>query len=385
MYHVGLRQYDVGREYLMRGEKRDRKLSRLIPKNHFCSMNIFREPPLIDWTFTKASLFTAYDIYRSSDFWLDEIVRSGKTLKEGLLELGFPKQNTLVVDTGVFEMEAKKAGLAKELGIDVEIQLSNEQIFEVYQLTGADYFVAPDEIILPSDDDFHVNFKVEKIRKNLLELLEIVPSSKIIAVIQGHSQSTIDNLFDYYRSLGITCFAMGGVIPLYRHSKELLEKVLLYVREITKKFWLHVFGLPHMGLLQYYLHRINIDSVDTSAILYITARRQYLLKSKSEPVRNAKFQECNCEGCKNLSQGLSSQSQQFFVNLYVHNLLQAVDISKRTKKPALKKLDISITDEEQMTKHSKEKKMNIESARNFKANSWRTAAETLRIKKKEEE
>lgn len=80
---------------------------------------------------------------------MDEIINSGNTLKEGLVELGFPKGNTLVADTGVFEMEAKKAGIARNLGIEVDIELMNNQIFEAYKLSGADYFVAPDEIILP--------------------------------------------------------------------------------------------------------------------------------------------------------------------------------------------------------------------------------------------
>ena len=152
----------------MRQRTSNSKLSRLIPKNHFCSMSMFREQPLINWTFTKAVLLTAYDIYRSNDFWLDEIIRIGQTLKEGLLELGFPKKNTLVVDTGVFEIEAKKAGIAKELGIDVDIQLSNEQIFEAYELSGADYFVAPDEIVLPDDNEADIRIKSNKIRDYVL-------------------------------------------------------------------------------------------------------------------------------------------------------------------------------------------------------------------------
>ena len=62
-------------------------LSAMIPKNHFASMGFFREEPLISWTYTKAVLFTAYDVYRSSHFWLDSVIKSGKTLKEALVEL----------------------------------------------------------------------------------------------------------------------------------------------------------------------------------------------------------------------------------------------------------------------------------------------------------
>ncbi|MFX1580036.1 MAG: hypothetical protein ACFFBJ_10345, partial [Promethearchaeota archaeon] len=88
----------------------------MIPKFHFCSVPLFREEPLINWTFTKSVLFTAYDVFRSHDFWIDSVINSGQTLKEALVDLGFPKTNSLVVDTGIFEMEAKKAGISQDLG-----------------------------------------------------------------------------------------------------------------------------------------------------------------------------------------------------------------------------------------------------------------------------
>ncbi|MHA1135060.1 MAG: hypothetical protein ACTSSE_01080 [Candidatus Thorarchaeota archaeon] len=214
--------------------KKKQKLSRLIPKNHFCPFSLFRNEPLINWKYTQAVLFTAYDVYRSNDFWLDQTINSGETLKEGLIELGFPKTNTLVADTGVFEMEAKKAGIARNLGIDVDIELTNKQIFDAYTLSGADYFVAPDEIVLPLDNQSVVKTKITIIKENLLELLEVVPASKVIAVIQGHSEEVITNLYDFYREQKISCFAIGGVIPLYHYSKEKLEQVLTFVRDLTK-------------------------------------------------------------------------------------------------------------------------------------------------------
>ena len=295
--------------------KKKTRLSRLIPKNHFCSLSLFRNEPLINWKYTQAVLFTAYDVYRSNDFWIDQTINSGKTLKEGLIELGFPKENTLVADTGVFEMEAKKAGIAKDLGIEVDIELSNKQIFEAYRLSGADYFVAPDEIILPLDNKQAVNTKIAKIKENLLELLEIVSPSKVVAVVQGHKEDVITDLYDFYRDYNISCFAVGGVIPLYHHDKQKLEQVLKFVRDLTKDHWLHIFGLPRMELLNYYLHKIGVDSVDTSALLYLTARRRYLIGSKSEQVRSVKFENCSCEGCSKMDPFPSPRSTDFFVNL----------------------------------------------------------------------
>jgi hypothetical protein len=307
------------------------RLSRLVPKNHFCSFPIFREEPLISWTYTKSVLFTAYDVYRSNNYWLDTIIQSGVTLKEGLVELGFPKTNTLIADTGIFEIEAKKAGVARRLGININIELTNEQIFEAYKLSGADFFVSPDEIVLPQDKPEEIEKKLEIIKDNLLSLLDIVPSSKVIAVIQGHDTDVIDGLLDFYRENGIRYFAKGGVIPLYHYDKSLMEEVLKYTREATRTEWLHVFGLPRIHLLSYYLHELEYDSVDTSMLLYMTARRRYLEGREAIQVRMADFQACECSGCKNLELlKKSTRSSQFFTNLYIHNIITAAKLSQET-------------------------------------------------------
>ncbi|TFG99526.1 hypothetical protein E4H12_02365 [Candidatus Thorarchaeota archaeon] len=367
---------------------KNKKLSRLIPKNHFCSLGLFRDQPLIVWRYTKAVLFTAYDVYRSNDYWLDKTINSGKTLKEGLIDLGFPKTNTLVADTGVFEMEAKKAGIARNLGIDVDIELTNEQIFEAYSLSGADYFVAPDEIVLPEDDQTVVLTKIEKIKDNLLELLEVVPASKVIAVIQGHEEDTITDLYDFYREHEISCFAIGGLIPLYHHSKEKLEKVLTFVRNLTQDYWLHIFGLPRMSLLQYYLHKIGVDSVDTSALLYLTARRRYLVGSKGEQVRTVDFKKCSCKGCSNLDPIPSPRSPEFFVNLYIHNILAAVRLAVASS------FNLDLIGEKESNNGRQEKrairrKMDSTSEEMIRSDSiqsiWMTAEESLALSKKKKE
>lgn len=294
---------------------------------------------MINWTFTDAVLFTAYDVYRSHDFWLDKVVSSGVTLKEALVDLGFPHRNSLVIDTGVFEMEAKKAGISRDLGIDVDIDLTNAQIFEAYELSGADFFVSPDEIILPLDRADVVKEKINIIKDNLLDLLEIVSASKIIAVIHGHEKKIVDNLLDFYRNNGIEYFAVGGVIPLYYYDKELLQKHLKYVRAATKNEWLHIFGLPRMILLSFYLHEVQVDSVDTSTLTYLTARRKYLVGLKPEPVRLANFEDCDCPGCRVLTRNMSTRSLLFFANLYIHNIVTATRESLKDDGLTPKKLE----------------------------------------------
>jgi len=358
----------------LRAKGKSQRLSRLIPKFHFCSVSLFREEPLINWTYTDAVLFTAYDVFRSDDFWLDMVVSSGATLKEALIDLGFPKTNSLVVDTGVFEIEAKKAGISRDLGIDVDIQLTNAQIFEAYELSGADFFVAPDEIILPLDGPETVKEKIDVIKGNLIDLLEIVPASKVVAVTQGQQREVVDGLLDFYRENGIVFFAVGGVIPLYYHDEDLLQRHLNFVRESTKKEWLHIFGLPQLSLLSYYLHEVRVDSVDTSTLTYLTARRKYLMGLTPKPVRLANFEDCDCQGCDALSKDMSPRSPKFFANLYIHNIVTAT-------KESLKKKEIKVAG---IPKTTKSKKRSIDLFSNsidVHKKSWMTADEVLKDKK----
>lgn len=304
-------------------------ISALVPKNHFASYSFFREEPLISWRFTKAVLFTAYDIYRSSDFWIDEVTRSGMTLKDGLIELGFPKRTRIIADTGIFELEAKKAGMAKDIGLPIGIELTNEQIFDAYEISGADYYISPDDIILPTDTKEIANKKISKIKHNMVELLEIVTADKVIGVLQGIEQDRIEELFDFYLSQGIDKFAMGGLLPLYRYDRTLLGQVLTRTRNLTKGYWLHAFGLPMVTLLPFYLQEIGMNSIDTSMLLYLTAKRRYLVDLASRPVRLADFNQCSCRGCKSLKEGIHPQHPDFFVNLYIHNIVEASRVAIR--------------------------------------------------------
>lgn len=363
----------LGRGYaFLRAEGKFQRLSRLIPKFHFCSIPLFREEPLINWTYTNAVLFTAYDVYRSNDFWLDSVVNSGQTMKEALIDLGFPKANSLVMDTGVFEMEAKKAGISRDLGIDIEIELTQEQIFEAYELSGADFFVAPDEIILPSDIPEVINIKKESIKQNLLDLLDLVPPTRIIAVIQGHQKEIVDDFLEFYRKNGIEYFAAGGIIPLYHHDKELLHQHLKYVRKATENEWLHVFGLPKISLLAYYLHKIRVDSVDTSALTYLTAGRKYLVGLNPKPVRVANFEDCDCQGCSKLSKNMSTRSPEFFTNLYIHNIETASKESQ--KENQIESTNSTVYNKRRLKKPKENQKQQF---LNILEIEWKTAADAL--------
>ncbi len=342
-------------------------LGPLVPKNHFASVSFFREDPLVRWDFTESVLLTAYDIYRTSDFWVDSVISSGKTLKEALVECGFPQKTKLMADTGIFELEAKKAGISRKICIEVDIKLKLSDILSAYELTGADYYVSPDEIILSSDKAEVKLRKSRQIKADLLQVLEQISAKQVIGVIQIADLDIANDLYDFYRSNGVKIFASGGMIPYYRFNRDKFEARLRRIRELTKGFWLHAFGLPEIRLLRYYLHEIHFDSVDTSMLLYLAIKRKYLVKSKQIPVRKADFKKCGCRGCKNLTPEMYTRSSEFFLGLYLHNVLEARKIANE-KTVTKEKIH-----EDVLTKESQEVKKDFMIAKR----NWETAYHLL--------
>ena len=312
----------------------------LIPKNHFVSLEMFRSEPLLNWTFTESVLFTAYDVFRSQDFWINEVISSGSTIKERLTQEGFPKQVSIVVDTGIFEIEAKKAGMSEKLGIEVNYNLSNDEIKWAYQLAGCDFFVVPDQIILPTDTEVESERKLEMMRENLLDFERDFPTEKLIAVLQGRNDRQISDLFEFYIDHGIRRFAAGGIIPLWKYDKNQYHERLLYLRKITEGNSLHIFGLPKLSLLHLYKTEYHADSIDTSILIYLTAQRKYVVGNHLIPIRLANFEACDCQGCENIKLSVNPRTMEFFVNLYIHNVIEAQQLcngNSRDDDPRIKK------------------------------------------------
>ena len=75
-----------------------------------------------------------------------------------------------------------------------------------------------------------------------------------------------------------------------------------------------------------------MDSIDTSMLLYMTARRRYLAGVEQKPVRLAAFDQCNCEGCANLNREMYTRGTDFFVALYIHNITEASKVADECSK-----------------------------------------------------
>jgi len=201
-----------------------------------------------------------------------------------------------------------------------------------YSVSGADKYISPDEIIMPENRVWAIKRKVNMIKENLISLLGAVPSSKVVGVIQGHEASVINEIVDFYKENQICTYAAGGLIPLWHADPSLLPVVLRYMRKATKGRWIHAFGLPSMKLLSLYLSDIGVNSVDTSALLYLTDRRLYMVGLEAKPVRIADFAKCSFEGCRDLSPDDDTDSTHFFTCLYIHNVLEVSRFSEELAK-----------------------------------------------------
>lgn len=296
---------------------------------------VFAEKPFISWDYTDTILLTAYDLLKN-DPLIYELHSNSVTLREYLHDIGFPKTTKILADSGVFALEWIKRSKGKTFKQDYShVSLKADQILSTYTLIDPDFIVPLDEIILPKDTEDEVKEKIQKIKNNILAALERFPTSKIIGVIQGTKERTMDEIYDFERSQGITSFARGGLIPIYRRNN-LYCTVLRYTRQLTKGKKLHAFGVVSLNQLMCYGKCANVDSFDSTIARYLTTEFYYITP-KFHKIRfnDEIIQACDCPFCHKLQQmnikEMSFAGIELITNLYLHNTKMLNDFSKNVK------------------------------------------------------
>ncbi|MFV2016726.1 MAG: hypothetical protein ACC656_14945, partial [Candidatus Heimdallarchaeota archaeon] len=146
--------------------------------------------------------------------------KTGSTLKDYLHNFGFNKKVKILADTGVFELEMRKARLSKFDKYLTKLHtLKTTEIFHAYNLIDPDFLVAPDEMILIGDSVQDQELKKQQIKENLHKTLIEFSKSKIIATIQGLDQRVISEITHHIQEEKITKVARGGLLPLRKHSR----------------------------------------------------------------------------------------------------------------------------------------------------------------------
>ena len=294
----------------------------LIYKYSFGSSLFKTNPLLLDWSLSKTILVTAYDLLKD-DYLTTYLTRTGSTLKEYLQGLGFTKEVNIIADTGIFEYEARRANLQLANVDYLPFELTPEDIFHAYELIGADYLVSPDEIVLQTDSVQEAIAKIDHMLELFTKTLEYFPASKVIPVVQGFDEISIRTLLDYYSKEPVPFVARGGLIPLWRESKQAFSQVVTLTQTLADSYTvkLHSFGLPSLVTIKEYFVDNHYNSLDTSILYYRTAERKYLTtKGFFVAVNKAFLENCSCLGCQQLRQTkYYSKSGKFAVGLYYHN------------------------------------------------------------------
>lgn len=309
---------------------------RFIPKHYLLTNPLFLEDEeLIKWKYTDTILVTAYDLIKN-DHIIYKLQSEGNTLKEYIRELGFPRDTKILADSGVFVLEWLKKTKSASLNYAFStVALKVEDVIEAYKMIDPDYLVPLDEIILAKDNEEKVKEKVEKIKENVLKTLEEFQTSKIIGAVQGVREKEIYEIVDFEKEQGIRMFARGGLIPLY-YTKYYCDAVKT-TREATKGYKLHAFGVAKMKQIDCYAKCLGMDSFDSTIAKPITAAYFFLDENlKKRPFNDELVGQCGCRFCRNieklLERGLEMPNFPFTLNLYLHNIQQIYNYSKKLRK-----------------------------------------------------
>ncbi|MHA2249300.1 MAG: hypothetical protein ACXAD7_03010 [Candidatus Kariarchaeaceae archaeon] len=305
---------------------------RLIFKYPFNLAEILNHKELLAWEFSDIVLITAFDIFRD-DYLVTYLQRTGLTLREYLYDIGFNQDVKILADTGIFEIEARKARLQIIENDEKPIQLTTTEILHAYELIDADYVIAPDEMILIEDDPEVVQAKVNQTLDNLVRTLDVFPKEKIYATIQGVNTEQIQEIIDVIDMHQLKNAARGGLLPMRRASINKFQEILSITEDLARKSHitqLHAFGLSHPKVMRDLFVNNSYDSVDTSIIYWYTSKRKYLTKDiKLISVNRAKFSSCNCPGCQIMADNTwYPNGGDFAVGLYSHNARSLASIAE---------------------------------------------------------
>lgn len=301
------------------------EIDQLVFKFSVNSPLFLEHPLLLNWGFSTTALVTALDL-STNERLTRSLKQRGMTLREHLHQCGFNPNVKIMADTGIFQLEARKA----ENGIyetdDPMLHFSAEEILENYQLIDPDFVVAPDEIIYWNESIRRAEGKIEQNIRNLERTLDLFPRDKVIAGIQGTNTHQVRTATNAIAELKVTKAARGGLIPLIRSNQSLYREMLHLSEHLARKAGvehLHYFGLPNIRTLKDCFIDNSYDSLDTSVLYHKTAQRKYLVdKGFYKSVRGAWLERCNCPGCQlMLSKRHRTGSLDFVIGLFVHNCL----------------------------------------------------------------
>ncbi|MFQ5980971.1 MAG: hypothetical protein ACE5OZ_22760 [Candidatus Heimdallarchaeota archaeon] len=232
------------------------------------------EEPFAPWSFGEGVLLTVLSFFEYS---FDDSF----SLRDQL-------QCPTFMDSGAFSATAM--GFA----------LDPYEVAEMHSILKADFAIPLDLVITIEDSEDVIEDKISQTLRNTEILLNFLPSgSEVIGPIQGLTPNIMRRMFDALRELGITKFALGGVV-FQSDLSAAIERIQV-AREITKGYWLHVFGkFLHPRLLKAIINLA--DSVDGYGYILSSTRGLYIRQAEYQGIGSlseAQLAECSCSVCSN--------------------------------------------------------------------------------------
>jgi tRNA-guanine family transglycosylase len=240
-------------------------------KHLYPSFREWQEEPFAPWAFQENVLLSVLSFYEST------VITEDFSLKEEV-------QCEVFMDSGAFA--------ATSMGYHFDPY----EVAEMHAVLQADFIVPLDIIILPDDSPTIVQEKIQQTLTNTEILLDLKPSgSEVIGPLQGMNRELITKLFDEYRSLGVTKFALGGLV-FQPNLAANLERIAI-AREITAGCFLHLFGkFLHPELLKLAIIS-DADAVDGYGYILSSIRGNYILNGKYHPVTTLTEEDISCCFC----------------------------------------------------------------------------------------
>ena len=267
----------------------------------------WREEPFAPWTFDENVLLSVLSFFETN------LIQEGFSLKKEL-------SCEVFMDSGAFA--------AASMGFN----LDPYEVAEMQAILKADLIVPLDLVIFEYESEEIARKKIQQTIQNTEILLDYKPKdSEIVAPLQGYSREILEGAFDSFRSLGLSKFAIGGIV-FQSNLEETLERIKL-ARKITNGYSLHVFGkFLHPELLNY-LKELQVDSVDGYGYIISSIKGLYIHQDEYQPITELNQESlslCSCLACQDSTiEDFTRGDKEAQFLLIKHNIESLIKIAGR--------------------------------------------------------
>lgn len=231
------------------------------------------ENPIYLWRYFKVPAIIVNPISMIKKATLSKEIR-----KKGGLHEYLEYNGKIYLDSGGFQI------------LKNNINITLDQLMEIYEITNADYFFSLD---IPTDPKDDINICQRKMKKTIENYIELRKKyENVIPVIHPPLENALEMCRIYFNELNYDkLLSIGGLVPLIMgNSKKSIVEILFNVKKMYSGP-IHVLGLGAPTIIPT-LKILNIDSSDSASWRIKAAYGKIMLHNGGErhvTKRKAKF------------------------------------------------------------------------------------------------